>query len=64
MSNPMIKARNCIRMPETQEEWVELIQKLEDGEIDDLPVTVMLRLAKMLNISNEELLKLFDENEN
>ena len=51
-------------MPETQEEWVELIQKLEEGEIDDLPVTVMLRLAKTLDISNEELLKLFEKSEN
>ena len=64
MSNPMIKDRNCVRMPETQEEWVELIQKLEEGEIDDLPVTVMLRLAKTLDISNEELLKLFEKSEN
>jgi len=60
----MIKDRNCVRMPETQEEWAELIYKLEEGEIDDLPVSVMLRLAKVLNISHEELLKLFDECEN
>ena len=61
MSSPMIKDRNCVRMPETQEEWVELVQKLEEGKIDDLPVSVMLRLAKTLNISNEELLKIYVE---
>jgi uncharacterized tellurite resistance protein B-like protein len=47
----------------TQEEWVELIKKLEDGGIDDMPVSVMLRLAEVLDISHQELIAIFEKSE-
>ena len=61
MSDPLVKDRICVRKPATQEEWKELIEKLEKGEIDDMPVSVMLRLAEVLNISSLELLAIFNK---
>jgi uncharacterized tellurite resistance protein B-like protein len=63
MSDPLIKDRVCVRKPATQEEWVELIKKLEDGGIDDMPVSVMLRLAEVLDISHQELIAIFEKSE-